>query len=45
MANEAIITFDHVSKEYILYKSDQERFRALFVKPRHPKINLSLIHI
>ena len=42
MANEAIITFDHVSKEYILYKSDQERFRALFVKPRHPKINKAL---
>ena len=42
MANDAIITFDHVSKEYILYKSDQERFRALFVKPRHPKINKAL---
>ena len=42
MANEAIITFDNVSKEYILYKNDQERFRALFVKPRHPKINKAL---
>lgn len=42
MSNEAIITFDHVSKEYILYKSDQERFRALFVKPRHAKINKAL---
>ena len=42
MANEPIITFDNVSKEYILYKSDQERFRALFIKPRHPKINKAL---
>lgn len=39
---EPIISFDHVSKEYILYKNDQERFRALFVKPRHPKINKAL---
>lgn len=42
MAKETIISFDHVSKEYILYKNDQERFRALFIKPRHPKINKAL---
>ena len=42
MANSAIISFDKVSKEYILYKNDQERFRALFIKPRHPKINKAL---
>ena len=42
MAKEAIITFDKVSKEYILYKSDRERFHALFFKPRHPKINKAL---
>ena len=42
MDKEAIITFDKVSKEYILYKNDQERFRALFFKPRKPKINKAL---
>lgn len=45
MAQDAIITFDNVSKEYILYKSDQERFRALFVKPHHPKINKALKNV
>lgn len=48
MANnerEAIISFDNVSKEYILYKNDQERFRALFFKPRNPKINKALKNV
>ncbi|MBQ0098903.1 MAG: ABC transporter ATP-binding protein [Oscillospiraceae bacterium] len=40
--SDAIISFDHVYKEYTLYKNDQERFKALFVKPRHPKINKAL---
>ena len=40
--SEAIISFKNVSKEYTLYKNDQERFRALFIKPRHPKINKAL---
>lgn len=42
MANEPIITFENVSKEYILYKNDKERFRALFIKPRNAKINKAL---
>ena len=42
MENKPIISFNHVSKEYILYKNDQERFKALFIKPRHPKINKAL---
>ena len=37
-----IITFKNVSKTYILYKNDQERFRALFFKPRNPKTNKAL---
>lgn len=37
-----IITFDNVSKTYILYKNDQERFKALFFKPRNPKTNRAL---
>ena len=40
--SDVIISFKNVSKEYTLYKSDRERFRALFFKPRHPKINKSL---
>jgi teichoic acid transport system ATP-binding protein len=42
MAQEVIISFKNVSKEYTLYKNDQERFRALFIKPRHAKINKAL---
>lgn len=37
-----IISFNNVSKEYTLYKSDQERFRALFFKSRKAKINKAL---
>ncbi len=39
---EPIITFKNVSKTYILYKNDQERFKALFFKPRNPKTNRAL---
>lgn len=39
---EPIITFDRVTKTYILYKSDQDRFKALFFKPRNPKTNKAL---
>lgn len=42
---DVIISFDNVSKEYILYKNDQERFRALFIKPRNPKINKALKNV
>ena len=40
--SEPIITFKHVSKTYILYKNDQARFKALFIKPRNPKTNRAL---
>lgn len=43
--NEPIISFNNVSKEYILYKNDQERFKALFVKPKNPKINRALKNV
>lgn len=39
---EPIITFKNVSKTYTLYKNDQERFMALFFKPRHAKTNRAL---
>ncbi len=39
---EPIISFKNVSKEYILYKNEQERFKALFKKPKNPKINKAL---
>ena len=34
---EPIITFKNVSKTYILYKNDQARFKAVFIRPKHPK--------
>ena len=37
--SEPIISFKNVSKTYILYKNDQARFKALFIKPRNPKTN------
>lgn len=40
-----IISFKNVSKEYTLYKNDKERFRALFVKPRHAKKHMALKNI
>ena len=39
---EPFITFDNVTKTYILYKNDQERFKALFFKPKNPKTNKAL---
>lgn len=45
MAQDAIISFKNVSKEYTLYKSDRERFRALFIKPKHAKINKALKNV
>ncbi len=41
MANP-IISFKNVSKEYTLYKSDRERFKALFFKSKKAKINKAL---
>ncbi len=42
MTSEPIIKIEHVSKAYTLYKSDQERFRALFKKPKNPIIHKAL---
>lgn len=43
--SEPIITFKNVSKTYILYKNDQARFKALFIKPKNPKTNRALNHV
>ena len=43
--SNAIISFKNVSKEYILYKSDQERFKALFFKSKKAKINRALKNV
>lgn len=40
--SKPIIKFDHVFKEYTLYKDDRERFKALFVKLKKAKINKAL---
>ncbi len=40
--SEPIIFFNNVTKEYTLYKNDQERFRALFFKNKKAKINKAL---
>lgn len=42
---DPIISFKNVSKEYTLYKNDRERFRALFIKPKNPKINKALKNV
>lgn len=42
MPEQPVIKFEHVSKEYILYKSDKERFKALFIKPKKAKRHLAL---
>lgn len=43
--SEPVIKFDNVCKTYTLYKSDQERFRALFIKPRNPIFHKALDHV
>ena len=40
-----IISFKNVSKEYKLYKSDRERFKALFIKSKKTKINKALKNV
>lgn len=40
--DKPIISFKNVSKEYTLYKSDRERFKALFFKSKKAKINKAL---
>ena len=39
---DIIVAFNHISKEYTLYKNDQERFKALFKKPKNAKIKRAL---
>lgn len=43
--SKPVIKFSNVCKTYTLYKSDQERFRALFIKPRHPILHKALDHV
>ncbi len=40
-----IISFKNVSKEYTLYKSDADRFKALFYKSKKNKINKALKNV
>lgn len=40
--NKTMIKFDHVSKDYILFKSDAERFKSLFFKPKNAKHHMAL---
>ncbi len=42
MNSAPVIKFSHVSKTYTLYKNDQERFKALFRKPKNAKTNKAL---
>ena len=43
--SEPIIVFSNVTKEYTLYKNDQERFKALFFKNKKAKINKALKNV
>ena len=43
--SDTIIKFTNVSKTYILYKNDQARFKALFIKPKNPKTNKALNNV
>lgn len=45
MTSEPIIKFENVSKTYTLYKSDHERFVALFKKPKNPILHHALDHV
>ncbi|MGN0488408.1 MAG: ATP-binding cassette domain-containing protein [Ruminococcus sp.] len=42
---EVIIKFNDVCKTYTLYRNDQERFKALFFKPRNPILHHALDHV
>ncbi|MDP4119704.1 MAG: ABC transporter ATP-binding protein [Bacillota bacterium] len=39
---EPIISFENITKTYTLYKSDQERFKALFLNSKHFKKHIAL---
>lgn len=43
--SEAVIKFDHVSKEYFLYKNDKARFKAIFTNNRGVKKHRALTDI
>lgn len=45
MTSEPIIKIDNVCKTYTLYKNDQERFFALFKKPKNPIVHKALDHV
>lgn len=40
--NKTMIKFDHVSKDYILFKNDRDRFKSLFFKPKNAKHHMAL---
>ena len=40
--NKSMICFDHVSKEYMLFKNDRQRFKSLFFKPKNVKLHKAL---
>ncbi|MCH5303503.1 MAG: ATP-binding cassette domain-containing protein [Ruminococcus sp.] len=45
MNSEPVVKFENVCKTYTLYKNDQERFRALFKKPKNPILHKALDHV
>lgn len=40
--NKTMIKFQNVSKQYILFKNDRERFKALFFKPKNARYHMAL---
>lgn len=45
MSNKTIISFNNVTKEYKLYKSDKARFKALFSKKIKYKVNKAVSNL
>lgn len=42
---KSMIKFDNVSKDYILFKNDRERFKSLFFKPKNAKHHMALKNV
>ncbi|MEF2919638.1 MAG: ABC transporter ATP-binding protein [Acutalibacteraceae bacterium] len=42
---KVMIKFDNVSKEYLLFKNDRERFKSLFFKPKNAKRHKALNNV
>ncbi|MEE0060872.1 MAG: ABC transporter ATP-binding protein [Acutalibacteraceae bacterium] len=42
---KTMIKFDNVSKDYILFKNDRERFKSLFFKPKNAKHHMALKNV